>query len=335
MKILVTGAAGFIGSFTAEALLKRGDEVVGIDNMNDYYDVQLKRDRLARLGITTDSDGEMQQSTLYPLFRFRKMDIADAPSVEQLFATESFDGVCNLAAQAGVRYSIVNPSAYVQSNIVGFLNVLEGCRHTAVRHLVYASSSSVYGLADHYPFEETDSTDRPVSLYGATKKSDEVMAHAYSKLYGIPTTGLRYFTVYGPWGRPDMAPYLFLEQIVNDGEIQVFNHGNMQRDFTYIADIVAATVRVLDNPSSESVPYQLYNVGHASPVPLMDFIGLLEKAAGKSVRKIYKEMQPGDVCTTYADTTKLNETLHFHPSTTIEEGVQAFYDWYVNYKSKH
>lgn len=332
MKILITGAAGFIGSFLAEALLKRGEEVVGIDNLNDYYDVNLKYSRLKRLGIQLDVRAVGAVSSLYPRFRFQKADITDLSFIKDLFEKERFDMVCNLAAQAGVRYSIENPYAYVQSNVVGFLNILEGCRHTSVRHLVYASSSSVYGLADHNPFQESDKTDAPVSLYGATKKADELMAHAYSKLYHLPTTGLRYFTVYGPWGRPDMAPFLFLDKIVHDGTIQVFNNGQMQRDFTYVDDVVEATVRVLNNPPSEEIPYRIYNVGHSSPLDLMDFIHLLEKCAGKTVKKEYKGMQQGDVLATYADTHLLENDIHFKPSTSIEEGVQAFYNWYMGFR---
>lgn len=332
MKILITGAAGFIGSFLAEALLKRGEEVVGIDNLNDYYDFNLKYSRLKRLGIQLDVRAVGAVSSLYPRFRFQKADITDLSFIKDLFEKERFDMVCNLAAQAGVRYSIENPYAYVQSNVVGFLNILEGCRHTSVRHLVFASSSSVYGLADHYPFQESDKTDAPVSLYGATKKADELMAHAYSKLYHLPTTGLRYFTVYGPWGRPDMAPFLFLDKIVHDGTIQVFNNGQMQRDFTYVDDVVEATVRVLNNPPSEEIPYRIYNVGHSSPLDLMDFIHLLEKCAGKTVKKEYKGMQQGDVLATYADTHLLENDIHFKPSTSIEEGVQAFYNWYMGFR---
>lgn len=265
MKVLVTGAAGFIGSFLAERLAKRGDEVVGLDNLNAYYPVSLKLDRLNRLGIKeVGEESVFITSTVYDNFRFIKMDLADREGMATLFEQERFDAVCNLAAQAGVRYSIDNPEAYVQSNIVGFLHVLEGCRHTHVKHLVYASSSSVYGLNKQIPFKETDQVDQPVSLYGATKKADELMAFSYSQLYGLPTTGLRYFTVYGPWGRPDMAPNLFLKEILSDGTIQVFNHGDLQRDFTYIADVIDATLRILDFPSEEAIPYRIYNVGNSS-----------------------------------------------------------------------
>lgn len=335
MKILVTGAAGFIGSFVAEALLKRGDEVVGIDNLNSYYAVSLKLSRLRRIGIEPESDSyPFQTSKVYPAFRFRKMDIADREAMEQLFREEQFDAVCNLAAQAGVRYSIENPHSYIRSNVVGFLNILEGCRHTRVKHLVYASSSSVYGLTDHAPFRETDQVDTPVSLYGATKKADELMAHAYSKLYHLPTTGLRYFTVYGEWGRPDMAPCLFLKEILNGGTIQVFNHGDMQRDFTYVADVVEATLRIIDRPAPGDIPYAIYNVGNSSPVPLMDFIRTLEQCAGKEVKKQYREMQAGDVQATYADTSRLQHDFHYKPATSLQEGIRRFYAWYVGYLSK-
>lgn len=332
MKILVTGAAGFIGSFLTEALSERGDEVVGLDNLNDYYPVSLKLDRLKRLGIgQVAGEGTFVSGRRFPAFRFVRMDLADREAMERLFRDERFDAVCNLAAQAGVRYSIENPHSYIQSNIVGFLNVLEGCRHTQVKHLVYASSSSVYGLADHVPFSETDQVDRPVSLYGATKKADELMAHAYSKLYHLSTTGLRYFTVYGPWGRPDMAPCLFLKEILSGGTIQVFNHGDMQRDFTFIRDVVEATLRVIDRPASGEVPYAIYNVGNSSPVALMDFIHTLERCSGREVRKEYREMQAGDVQSTFSDSTRLEQDFRFKPSTSIDEGVRRFYAWYADY----
>ena len=335
MKVLVTGAAGFIGSFLAERLAKRGDEVVGLDNLNAYYPVSLKLDRLNRLGIKeVGEESVFITSTVYDNFRFIKMDLADREGMATLFEQEQFDAVCNLAAQAGVRYSIDNPEAYVQSNIVGFLHVLEGCRHTHVKHLVYASSSSVYGLNKQIPFKETDQVDQPVSLYGATKKADELMAFSYSQLYGLPTTGLRYFTVYGPWGRPDMAPNLFLKEILSDGTIQVFNHGDLQRDFTYIADVIDATLRILDFPSEEAIPYRIYNVGNSSPVALMDFIQLLESHAGKTVKKNFKEMQPGDVKSTYADTSRLEKDIHYKPKTSVEEGTRLFYEWFVAYYTK-
>lgn len=335
MKVLVTGAAGFIGSFLAERLAKRGDEVVGLDNLNTYYPVSLKLDRLNRLGIKeVGEESVFITSTVYDNFRFIKMDLADREGMATLFEQERFDAVCNLAAQAGVRYSIDNPETYVQSNIVGFLHVLEGCRHTHVKHLVYASSSSVYGLNKQIPFKETDQVDQPVSLYGATKKADELMAFSYSQLYGLPTTGLRYFTVYGPWGRPDMAPNLFLKEILSDGTIQVFNHGDLQRDFTYIADVIDATLRILDFPSKEAIPYRIYNVGNSSPVALMDFIQLLESHAGKTVKKNFKEMQPGDVKSTYADTSRLEKDIHYKPKTSVEEGTRLFYEWFVAYYTK-
>lgn len=335
MKVLVTGAAGFIGSFLAERLAKRGDEVVGLDNLNTYYPVSLKLDRLNRLGIKeVGEESVFITSTVYDNFRFIKMDLADREGMATLFEQERFDAVCNLAAQAGVRYSIDNPETYVQSNIVGFLHVLEGCRHTHVKHLVYASSSSVYGLNKQIPFKETDQVDQPVSLYGATKKADELMAFSYSQLYGLPTTGLRYFTVYGPWGRPDMAPNLFLKEILSDGTIQVFNHGDLQRDFTYIADVIDATLRILDFPSEEAIPYRIYNVGNSSPVALMDFIQLLESHAGKTVKKNFKEMQPGDVKSTYADTSRLEKDIHYKPKTSVQEGTRLFYEWFVAYYTK-
>lgn len=335
MKVLVTGAAGFIGSFLAERLAKRGDEVVGLDNLNAYYPVSLKLDRLNRLGIKeVGEESVFITSTVYDNFRFIKMDLADREGMATLFEQERFDAVCNLAAQAGVRYSIDNPETYVQSNIVGFLHVLEGCRHTHVKHLVYASSSSVYGLNKQIPFKETDQVDQPVSLYGATKKADELMAFSYSQLYGLPTTGLRYFTVYGPWGRPDMAPNLFLKEILSDGTIQVFNHGDLQRDFTYIADVIDATLRILDFPSEEAIPYRIYNVGNSSPVALMDFIQLLESHAGKTVKKNFKEMQPGDVKSTYADTSRLEKDIHYKPKTSVQEGTRLFYEWFVTYYIK-
>ena len=334
MKILVTGVAGFIGSFLAESLLKRGDEVIGLDNLNDYYPVALKVDRLKRLGIEWTNDKEYADSILYDKFRFLKLDLSDKDRIADLFEREQFDVVCNLAAQAGVRYSIENPETYIQSNIVGFLHILEGCRNTHVKHFIYASSSSVYGMMDHAPFKETDQVDKPESLYGATKKADELMAYSYSKLFALPTTGLRFFTVYGPWGRPDMAPDLFLKEIITKGTIQVFNHGDMQRDFTYIADVIDATLKVIDNPSQEKVPYRIYNVGNSSPVALMDFIHLLESHAGHTVNKIFKNMQPGDVKATYADTSLLEKDVHYKPSTSIEEGTRSFYNWYVSYYTK-
>lgn len=334
MKILVTGAAGFIGMHTALRLLERGDEVVGIDNLNDYYEVSLKEARLAQLA---DKPG----------FRFVKMDIADRPAIAQLFADEKFDKVIHLAAQAGVRYSITNPHAYADSNLVGFVNILEGCRHNAVQHLVYASSSSVYGGNAKMPFSEHDSVDHPVSLYAATKKANELMAHTYSHLYRLPTTGLRFFTVYGPWGRPDMAPFLFAGAILKGEPIKVFNHGDMKRDFTYIDDIVEGVIRAMDrnaevnegydpltaDPATSNAPYRVFNIGNSDPVPLMDFIGALESAIGKPAEKVYLPMQPGDVPATYADTALLDNWVGFAPATAIKDGVDTFVNWYRNYYS--
>ncbi|MCK6391672.1 MAG: NAD-dependent epimerase [Azonexus sp.] len=332
MKILVTGAAGFIGMYTAQRLLARGDEVVGIDNLNDYYAVSLKQDRLKTL-------------TDHPGFRFKALDLADRDGMDRLFAEEGFDKAVNLAAQAGVRYSLQNPRAYADSNLLGFVNILEGCRHNGVRHLVYASSSSVYGGNRKMPFSEHDSVDHPVSLYAATKKANELMAHSYSHLYQLPTTGLRFFTVYGPWGRPDMAPFLFADAILHDRPIKVFNHGNMQRDFTYIDDIVEGVIRALDrdatvdpaydpisaDPASSNVPYRVFNIGNSDPVPLMDFIGALEQAIGKTAEKIFLPMQDGDVPATYADTSLLDQWVGFAPATPIQAGVDRFIAWYRDY----
>lgn len=332
MKILITGAAGFIGMTTALRLLARGDEVVGLDNLNDYYEVSLKEARLQRL-------------TAHAKFRFVKMDIADRPGMEQLFAAEKFDGVINLAAQAGVRYSLKNPHSYVDSNVVGFVNILEGCRHNGVQHLVYASSSSVYGGNTKMPFSEHDSVDHPVSLYAATKKANELMAHTYSHLYGLPTTGLRFFTVYGPWGRPDMALFLFTKAILEGRPIDVFNHGNMQRDFTYIDDIAEGVIRTLDrtaeanpdyrseeaDPATSNVPYRVFNIGNHNPVPLLDFIGAIESALGKKAEKRLLPMQDGDVPATYADTSALADWVGFSPATSVEEGVGRFIAWYREY----
>ncbi len=332
MKILVTGAAGFIGMHTCLRLLARGDEVVGIDNLNDYYDPALKQARLARL-------------TPLPGFRFLKLDIADRAGIPALFEAESFERVIHLAAQAGVRYSLKNPHAYADSNLLGFVNILEGCRHHGVQHLVYASSSSVYGGNSKMPFSEQDSVDHPVSLYAATKKANELMAHTYSHLYGLPTTGLRFFTVYGPWGRPDMAYFSFTDAILAGRTIDVFNHGNMRRDFTYIDDIVEGVLRVCDrtatanaayssetpDPGSSNVPFRVFNIGNHDPVPLLDFIGTLEKALGKTAGKRFLPMQDGDVPATYADTSALNEWVGFKPATSIETGLGRFVDWYREY----
>ncbi|MDE2076548.1 MAG: NAD-dependent epimerase [Burkholderiales bacterium] len=335
MKILVTGAAGFIGMHTTLALLARGDEVVGIDNMNDYYDPQLKRDRLEHI----------KQQQPAASFRFIEADVADTAAMAALFTAEKFDRVVHLAAQAGVRYSIQNPHAYAQSNLVGFVNILEGCRHNAVQHLVYASSSSVYGGNVKMPFSEDDSVDHPVSLYAATKKANELMAHTYSHLYGLPTTGLRFFTVYGPWGRPDMAPMLFTSAILAGKPIKVFNEGRMKRDFTYIDDIVAGVVATLDRvpepddafdrsnptPASSWAPFRVFNIGHSEPVELMSFISALESAIGVTAAKEMLPMQKGDVEATFADTKRLEAWTGAHPGASVEQGVNAFVDWYRGY----
>ena len=335
MKVLVTGAAGFIGMHASERLLARGDEVVGLDNLNDYYDPQLKRDRLARIEP-------------HPNFRFVKMDVADRPGVEKLFADEKFDRVIHLAAQAGVRYSIENPHAYIDSNIVGFMNILEGCRHNKVQHLAYASSSSVYGGNTKMPFSEHDSVDHPISMYAATKKANELMAHTYSHLFGLPTTGLRFFTVYGPWGRPDMALFLFTKATLEGRPIDVFNHGKMQRDFTYVDDIVEGVIRVLDHtaesdpefnadqpdPGRSKAPFRVFNIGNHSPVQLMDYIGAIESALGMEAKKNFLPMQDGDVPATYADTSELNAWTGFQPDTSVKDGVARFVAWYREYFRK-
>jgi len=332
MKILVTGAAGFIGMHVSLLLLARGDQVVGLDNLNDYYDPQLKRDRLARLLPAA-------------AFRFVQMDVADRPGMASLFAEEKFDRVVHLAAQAGVRYSLVNPHAYIDSNVVGFMNVLEGCRHGNVEHLAYASSSSVYGGNTKMPFSEHHNIDHPVSMYAATKKANELMAHTYSHLFGLPTTGLRFFTVYGPWGRPDMALFLFAKAILEDRPIDVFNHGRMVRDFTYIDDIAEGVVRVLDrpamadptfdsglpDPASSDAPYRVFNIGNSDPVELMDFIEAIEQETGKPARKNFMPLQDGDVPATYADVSELAHWTGFKPGTPVREGVRRFVRWYRNY----
>lgn len=322
MKILLTGAAGFIGAATTRRLLERGDNVVGLDNLNDYYDPALKHSRLEWLRPHTN-------------FRFIKLDIADRTGMAQLFADERFDRVVHLAAQAGVRYSLQNPNAYVDSNLVGFVNVLEGCRHHAIEHLVYASSSSVYGGNTKMPFSETDPVDHPVSLYAASKKANELMAHTYSHLFNVPTTGLRFFTVYGPWYRPDMALFLFTKAILEGKPIKVFNHGDMRRDFTYIDDIVEGVIRVLDKTATPAegsmVPYRIFNIGNNQPVQLLDFIGCLESTLGMKAQKELLPMQDGDVPTTFADTQALNDWVGFAPATPIEHGVRQFTDWYRSY----
>ena len=316
--ILVTGVAGFIGMHCSARLLAQGHQVIGIDNLNDYYDPRLKQARLAQL-------------TPQPGFRFIETDIADRDALEKLFTEVRPERVLHLAAQAGVRYSLQNPHAYVQSNLVGFVNILEGCRHHGVQHLVYASSSSVYGANTKIPFAVGDAVDHPVSLYAATKKSNELMAYSYSHLYGIPTTGLRFFTVYGPWGRPDMSPWLFTSAILEGRTIDVFNHGKMQRDFTYIDDIVEGTLRVLDHAPTGAPPYHLYNIGNHQPVELMDFIGTLERVLGVEAKKNFMPMQPGDVPVTYADTDDLRRDVGFAPSTPLSQGIQHWADWYRRY----
>ncbi|MGN5594077.1 NAD-dependent epimerase [Stutzerimonas nitrititolerans] len=318
MKYLITGAAGFIGMHTAKRLLEQGEEVVGLDNLNDYYDPALKEYRLAQL-------------TPYPNFRFVKMDLADRAGMAELFNVEQFTHVIHLAAQAGVRYSLENPFAYVDSNLVGTMTVLEGCRHNPVQHLVYASSSSVYGMNAKVPFSETDQVDNPVSLYAATKKANELMAHSYSKLYKIPTTGLRFFTVYGPAGRPDMAPWLFTEAILKGEPINVFNHGKMQRDFTYIDDIVEGIVRVQQTPPEGEIPYGLFNIGNNQPIQLSRFIETIESACGKKAEKILLPMQPGDVERTYADTDRLEAAVAYKPEMDIDVGMKNFVEWYRAY----
>lgn len=335
MKILVTGAAGFIGSRLMMMLAERGDSVVGIDNINDYYDVRLKYGRLRQAGFAIDDAGvkwgEELRSGKYADCRFVRLSIDDKHGLDTLFAREGFDKVVNLAAQAGVRYSITNPYAYLQSNLVGFLNILEACRNFKVGYLVYASSSSVYGANDKVPFSEDDKVDAPVSLYAATKKSNELMAHAYSKLYGIKVTGLRYFTVYGPWGRPDMSPMLFASAIDRGEAIKVFNNGDMIRDFTYIDDIVEGTMKVIDTPPAEvegKVSARVYNIGCSHPVKLMDFISEIEQAMGCEAKKTFLPMQPGDVYQTNADTSHLENEIGYHPSRTLHEGIGKFIAWY-------
>jgi UDP-glucuronate 4-epimerase len=318
VRVLVTGAAGFIGMHCAARLAARGDEVLGVDNLSPYYSVELKRDRLRQLERSTR-------------FAFEQVDIAEAGALERAMARVQPAAVLHLAAQPGVRYSLENPSSYVQSNLVGFANVLEACRHCSPRHLVYASSSSVYGVNPKLPWSETDNVDHPISLYAATKKANELMAHTYSHLFGLPATGLRYFTVYGPWGRPDMSPMLFARAIMEGKPIQVFNHGDMQRDFTYVDDVVEATLRVLDRPAPGTPPHRVLNVGNHQPVRLLDYIALLERALGREAIKELRPMQPGDVPATYADTRALHEAAGFAPATPLAEGLARFADWFKRY----
>ena len=314
MKVLVTGVAGFIGMHSATRLLERGDEVIGIDNFSPYYSVELKQARLARL------EGKRG-------FRFSRLDIADLPALRKIFESEKPEAVLHLAAQPGVRYSLENPAVYVQTNMVGFANLLECCRAHPPRNLVFASSSSVYGTNQKLPWSESDNVDRPISLYAATKKSNELMAHVYSHLFRLPVTGLRYFTVYGPWGRPDMSPVLFARAIMEGRPIPVFNHGDMQRDFTYVDDIVEVTLRVLARPA----PYEIYNIGNHAPVALLDYIAALERALGKKAKLEMKPMQPGDVKATYADTAALNRAVGFAPSTPLDTGLARFAEWFKAY----
>jgi len=347
LKILISGTAGFIGFHLANRLIARGDYVVGLDSINDYYDTGLKYARLEYAGIPREEIeyGKLVNSRKHPNYRFIQLNLEDREALHQLFAQEKFDAVVNLAAQAGVRYSLINPQAYLDSNITGFLNILEGCRHHGVKHLAYASSSSVYGLNEKMPFSTHDNVDHPISLYAASKKSNELMAHTYSHLFGLPTTGLRFFTVYGPWGRPDMALFLFTKAILANKPIQVFNEGRMIRDFTYIDDIVEGIVRVIDNPpagnpdwsglqpdpATSRAPYKLYNIGNQNPVSLLDFIRAIEDKLGRRAVMELLPMQPGDVAATSADVSDLANDLGYHPATPVKTGIDRFLEWYLEY----
>lgn len=333
--ILVTGSAGFIGHSLVNTLAAAGEQIVGVDNLNDYYDPDLKWNRLAEAGIDrviVEREGEAG-STRFPNYHFRQLGLEDHDGMERLFEDFTFTKVCNLAAQAGVRYSLTNPQVYIESNVTGFVNILENCRTHGVEHLVYASSSSVYGLNEKVPFAETDPVEQPASLYAATKRSNELMAHTYSHLYGLPTTGLRFFTVYGPWGRPDMAYSLFSDAILNGRPIKVFNHGEMSRDFTYVNDIVEGVKRVLlsPRPPQLGVPNRIYNIGNGKPVSLLGFIEMMEKHLGVVAEKEYLGMQPGDVEKTFADTTSLERDYGYRASTSLSEGIGAFVKWYREY----
>lgn len=344
MKVFITGTAGFIGFHLAEKLLSKGFNVLGIDNINDYYDVNLKLDRLKQAGITDPKPGDISQSNKHESYRFIQADIQDEEVITGLFKTENIDIVVNLAAQAGVRYSLENPQTYLDSNITGFLNILEGCRHYPVKHLIYASSSSVYGANKNMPFKTSDTVDHPVSLYAASKKSNELMAHTYSHLFGIPTTGLRFFTVYGPWGRPDMALFLFTKAMIEGKSIDVYNYGEMARDFTYVDDIVDGIDALIEHAPNKTtkdlnsarngetnVPYQLFNIGYGSPVKLMDFINEIEKNLNVNADKNMMPIQPGDVPKTWADVADLQDLTGFRPITSIDKGVKNFIDWYLKY----
>lgn len=344
MKILITGTAGFIGFHLANKLIARGDEVVGLDCINDYYDPNIKYGRLGYAGINQEDIkyNKLTQSSKAANYRFIKLQLEDKENLDGLFERERFDAVCNLAAQAGVRYSIENPMAYINANILGFINILESCRHYGVDNLSYASSSSVYGLNESYPFSTSDNVDHPMSLYAATKKSNELMAHTYSHLYGISSTGLRFFTVYGPWGRPDMALFLFTKAALEGRPIDVFNHGEMLRDFTYVDDIVEGVTRIIDNPaeakldgscnqsdpSTSSAPYKIYNIGNNNPVKLLDFIEAIESAVGKTIQKVMMPLQAGDVPATYANVDDLIRNLDYKPSTPLQRGIDEFVVWY-------
>jgi len=344
MKTLITGTAGFIGFHLVNRLLERGDQVIGLDSINDYYDVNLKYGRLKISGINPNEIeyNKLVSSNKYPNYRFIKLNLEDKENINKLFASEKFDKVCNLAAQAGVRYSLTNPEVYINSNITGFLNILEACRFHPVKHLTYASSSSVYGLNETQPFSTHHNVDHPISLYASSKKANELMAHTYSHLFNIPTTGLRFFTVYGPWGRPDMALFLFTKAILAGKPIDIFNKGEMKRDFTYIDDIVEGIIRVIDNPpagnekwngetpdpSSSKAPYKIYNIGNSIPVPLMDFISAIEKELRMEAKKNLLPMQPGDVPSTWADVSDLSEQLNYKPNTSVLQGIRNFIVWY-------